>query len=253
MRYSRAGLMPLAAALAAVAACAGGPPPGGPGGPGGQGAPARIEPLFISPFGEPFMGEPGGAWPVNEWFAGADANADGAITFAEFEADGRRWFIHLDANEDGRIGYSELAAYEEGLNGLRGFQGGPGGGEGFSGGRGGPPPRRNLDGASQDRGGGMPAGGSRMGRGGGPGGGGGYGRIAEAGYFNLPQPVKGADTNIDQQVTGEEWTAAISRWFLALDTDRDGRLTLDTLPKTPLQVRAESRGPIQLFGNGRRR
>ena len=209
-----------------------------------------VEPLFISPFGEPFMGEPGGAWPVAEWFAGADADTDGAVTFTEFEADGRRWFIHLDANEDGRIGYSELAAYEAGLAGLRGFQGGgPGAGRG---GRDAPPPRMNIGDDAQDRGGGPPPAGSRMRRGG-PGGGGGYGRIADAGWFNLPQPVKGADVNVDQQVTGEEWTAAVSRWFLALDTDRDGRLTLATLPKTPLQTRAETRPPLFSLGGARGR
>jgi hypothetical protein len=226
MRYSRAGLIPLAAALVAVTACAGGQQ-GGPGGPGG-GTP-RVEPLFISPFGEPFMGEPGGAWPVAEWIAGADADADGAIAFAEFQTDGHRWFVHLDADENGRIGYSELAAYEEGLADMRGAQAtmGPVG-------RGGPP----STGSHISRGGVGPQG---------------YGRIAEAGWFNLPQPVKGADTNIDQQVTGEEWSAAVSRWFLALDTDRDGRLTLATLPETPLQVRARSRGPLLDLGNGRGR
>lgn len=241
MRYSRAGLIPLAAALAAVAACAGGPPQGGP---GGQGGAPRVEPLFISPFGEPFMGEPGGAWPVAEWFAGADADADGAVTFAEFQADGHRWFVHLDADENGRIGYSELAAYEQGLSGLRGFQVA---GEGRAGARGAPPPRMNLGGDGQDA---NVSGGTRTGRG--RPGAAGYGRIAEAGYFNLPQPVKGADTNIDQQVTGEEWTAAVNRWFQALDTDRDGRLTLATLPETPLQVRARSHGPILDLGNRRR-
>lgn len=240
MRYNRAGLIPLALILAA---CAGGPPHGGP----GQGGAPRVEPLFISPFGEPFMGEPDGPWPVAEWFAGADADADGALTFAEFQADGHRWFVHLDANEDGRIGYSELAAYEQGLSGLRGFQGGgEGGGQGR--GRGGPPPRMGLAGDAQDA---NVSGGTRTGRGGARGGG--YGRIAEAGYFNLPQPVKGADTNIDQQVTGEEWTAAVNRWFQALDTDRDGRLTLATLPETPLQVRARSHGPVLNLGNGQGR
>lgn len=240
MRYSRAGLIPLAAAVAALAACAGGPPQGGPGGAGG-GAP-RVVPLFISPFGEPFLGEPGGAWPVAEWFAGADADADGAVTFTEFHADGYRWFVHLDANEDGRIGYSELAAYEEGLSGLRGFQSGPGGAA--PGVRDGPPTRMNLGGDTQDA---NVSGGSRTNRS--RTGTAGYGRIAEAGWFNLPQPVKGADTNIDQQVTGEEWTAAVNRWFQALDTDRDGRLTLATLPETPLQVRARSRGPLLDLGN----
>ena len=57
----------------------------------------------------------------------------------------------------------------------------------------------------------------------------------------LPQPVKSADVNIDQRVTGEEWAAATQRWFYSLDTDRDGKLTLATLPRTPLQVQAERR------------
>ncbi|MES2833645.1 MAG: hypothetical protein V4707_02925 [Pseudomonadota bacterium] len=240
MRFSRAGLIPLALTVSALAACAGGPGMG-PGGP----RPGPEEPLFISPFGEPFMGEPGAAWPVAEWFAGADANADGALTFAEFEADGHRWFVHLDSNEDGRIGYAELAAYEQGLAGLRGAQrGGPGGpgGQGGPGG-GGRPPRMGVADSAQDRGQDRgqgsgqitaPTGGTPQGRGGRQG----YGRIAEAGFFNLPQPVKGADVNIDQQVTGEEWGQAVSRWFLALDTDRDGKLTLETLPHTPLQQRS---------------
>lgn len=228
MRPSRAGLIPLALTVTVLAACAGGPR-GGPGGP----RPGPEAPLFISPFGEPFMGEPGAPWPVAEWFAGADANADGAITFTEFEADGHRWFVHLDSNEDGRIGYAELAAYEQGLAGLRGAQrGGPGG---PGGGRGGPPPRMGIADSAQDRGGqGGGPGGAPHGRAGRQG----YGRIAEAGFFNLPQPVKGADVNIDQQVTGEEWSQAVSRWFLALDTDRDGKLTLETLPHTPLQQRS---------------
>lgn len=230
MRRSRAGLIPLAAILAAVTACAGGPPqrgPGGPGGPGGHGGgPLRAEPLFISPFGEPFMGEHGGPWPVAEWFAGADADADGAVTFTEFQADGQRWFVHLDANEDGRIGYSELAAYEAGLSGVRGAQAGVSAPATHNG--------RPMTGSHISRGGSGPQG---------------YGRIADAGYFNLPQPVKGADTNIDQQVTGEEWTAAVHRWFQMLDTDRDGRLTLATLPETPLQVQSRSHGPLLNLGN----
>ena len=50
-----------------------------------------------------------------------------------------------------------------------------------------------------------------------------------------------ADVNVDQRVTAEEWAAATQRWFLSLDTDRDGRLTQAGLPVTPLQAR-EGRG-----------
>ena len=261
MRLFCAGSIPLVltVALSAItlSACAGGPSRGGPGGPSGAGNPRGGAPLFISPFGEAFMGEPGGAWPVAEWFADADEDADDALTFAEFEADGLRWFAHLDRDADGRIGYSELSAYEQGISGLRGAgrngppQGAPAGGPG------GQPPRRNItdpaSSAVQDGPGGRPGGGGgRPGRGQErrSGANQGYGRIADAGFFNLPQPVKGADFNIDQQVTTEEWAQATSRWFLALDTDRDGKLTLATLPQTPLQRAMTERAPI--FSVGRR-
>lgn len=258
----------------AATACAGGPPsgpggpgngpPGGPGGPGGMAAP-----LFISPFGEPFQGQPGAAWPVAEWFAGADHDGDGALVFAEFEADGRRWFAHLDRNGDGRLDPAELSDYETSLAALRGpgrmgfpggeegGQGGPSGGPGGQGGRpprgGGEGPRLNADeGAEaaaeppQSR---LPGGDGQQGPRGRRGEGQrSYGRIAEAGFFNLPQPVRAADANLDQTVTPEEWAQATQRWFMSLDADRDGRLTLDTLPQTPLQQRGAGR-PDQ--GRGR--
>ncbi|NBB52391.1 hypothetical protein GVN24_29330 [Rhizobium sp. CRIBSB] len=196
------------------------------------------------------MGEPGAPWPVAEWFDGADTNEDGALDLAEFTGDGIRWFAHLDHSGDGRIGYAELTAYEASLRNLRGFQAGEPRGDAGSGHgpgpAGGPPPRLN---AAQS---GPPGG---AGRPGGPGGrrGGvlGYGRVADAGFFNLPQPVKGADFNIDQQVTAEEWAQATQRWFLALDGDHDGRLTLETLPETPLQRQASERPPV--FSLGRMR
>lgn len=64
------------------------------------------------------------------------------------------------------------------------------------------------------------------------------GPVADAGFFNLPQPVKAADVNVDQRVT--TWAAATTRWFAVLDNDRDGVFTLETLPKMA-QRRAESR------------
>ena len=198
--------------------------------------------LFISPFGEAFVGEVGQPWPSSDWFTGADGNLDGAVTFEEFEADGRRFFATLDTDRDGRLNQEELTAYEQSL---RRFNiGGRAGGPGMR--PGGPrlglaelpgadiaaPDTSTLGVAPQNGGTRRP---SPRGRSAG------YGVIAEAGFFNLPQPVKSADVNIDQRVTSEEWAAATQRWFYSLDTDRDGKLTLATLPRTPLQQAAERR------------
>ena len=205
--------------------------------------------LFISPFGEPFTARAGETYPSAAWFAGADRDGDGAVTFEEFSADGLRWFAVLDTDRDGRLNQTELAAYEVSLRDLgaglpMGGRPGPGGDDREG--------DRRMDGpagmgdallnlnastlgvAPQNRGGSrVPAQGGGRSRG--------YGPIAEAGFFNLPQPVKSADTNIDQRVSAEEWAAATQRWFQALDTDRDGKLTLATLPVTPAQAAAARR------------
>jgi hypothetical protein len=255
MRVFHVGTTSFVLSLAALlTACAGGPSgPGGRGGPFAPPPPPRPS-LFISPFGEPFMAEPGRPYPSADWFAGADADQDGAVTFAEFEADGRRFFATLDADRDGRLNQDELAAYEASLRRL--------GGQGMGGGRPGGPGGRPGGAPEGGMGpGGMGPGGAAnlaevdtstlgvapqtSGRGGyirrGPGGRGGYGTVAESGFFNLPQPVKSADVNIDQRVSAEEWAAATQRWFYSLDTDRDGKLTLATLPVTPAQAAAARR------------
>jgi hypothetical protein len=212
--------------------------------------------LFVSPFGELFFSDPGAPWPSADWLAAADADGDARLTFEEFAADGRRVFAELDIDRDARIGPAELAAYEQDLQAANARlpMGGPGGQ-----GRGGPPPGfppSFLAGSGEQQmppggGGGMPGGGMR----GGPPGGGmmrpprmraptgpfAYGPIAAAGFFNYPQPVKAADRDVNQFVTAQEWAEATERWFLMLDTDRDGALTLATLPKTPLQDLVEGR------------
>lgn len=207
--------------------------------------------LFISPFGEPFPGAPGGPYPSAAWFQRADTDQSGQLTLREFSDDGLRYFASLDLDADGVVGASEIAAYEAMLTPLS--RRGPGAGLGAGpreggrrGGGGGRSPMKMNAAASQQQPG---RGGGRGGRGGqgGPGraqGGGrpaGYGPIADAGFFNLPQPVKAADVNVDQRVTTEEWAAATSRWFVLLDNDRDGVLTLATLPTTPSQRRAQPR------------
>ncbi|HWQ87085.1 hypothetical protein [Brevundimonas sp.] len=234
-------LMVTAVAALALSACAGGPP-GGPGGRQGPGGPA-VPTLFISPFGQPFVAGPDDPWPVADWFLGADADLDGGVTFDEFAADGVRWFGRLDSDRDGRLNQTELAAYEASLHGFGPGAGGPaassraGGEDRRGGGRRGPGGEALAVGEAPQSGGGA-RGGRRSGGARGPRG---YGIVAEAGFFNLPQPVKAADVNVDQRVTTQEWATATQRWFLALDTDHDGRLTLATLPKTPLQQRVEAR------------
>ncbi|MFN7127428.1 MAG: hypothetical protein ACK4OJ_00035 [Brevundimonas sp.] len=255
MKYSVAGL----GMMALLCACASGPA-GHPGGPEGGPPPQRSE-IFVSPYGELFVSGPGEPYPVAAWFADADADGDGRLTAEEFAADGRRWFGTLDQDGDGVVGPSEIFAYERLVDSTfaaigGGMGGAPGGGRGA--GRRGPPGggQMNLNGDQQDPMGGM--GGQQGGMGGGQEGAaapskpraqpyrGGTERLARAGLLSVPQPVRAADRNADQKITPEEWTATGERWFVLLDQDHDGMLTLESLPKTAVQG-----GRGQMRGGGR--
>jgi hypothetical protein len=209
-------------------------------------SPGRAGRLFISPAGEPFRGPDG----LRRWFDGADSDHDGALTPAEFRADFMRYFKVLDANGDGLIDGVENSAYEtaivpeitrfgladEGERPARAFGGGGEGGRRGGGPRGG---------------GGVPPGGGRGGEeGGGPRmGGGAHGpgaaRLEGAARYallNIPQPVRGADANLDWKVSAAEWAKAAAQRFALLDADTDGRLTLESLPPLP-GGRHDGRGP----------
>lgn len=252
MRAFKVSLTPVAVTGLAVllTACASGV--GGRDTPFAPQGPARPS-LFISPFGEPFVAPADQPYPSAVWFAGADTDNDGAVTLAEFTADGLRYFAVLDTDRDGRLNQTELVAYEQGLRQFNGMGMGPRpGGDGPRGfpvitvpgpaGGGGDipladtstPDTSTLGVAPQTQ----PGSHRARSRGGRPAG---YGPVAEAGFFNLPQPVKSADTNIDQRVSSQEWAEATQRWFYSLDTDRDGKLTLATLPVTPAQAAAARR------------
>jgi hypothetical protein len=251
-----------------LADCASGPPQDGPRGDWGKaprprppgegepGGPPRHErpQLFISPAGEPFRADPGAPYPVVAWFAGADADHDGALSQGEFVTDAQRFFDTLDSDHNGVLDGFEVSAYETKVAPeiLQGFQGG---------------------GARED---GSPSGGRRDGRGGHPGGGrggppgGGLGFAGQDGpsdddsgprrkrpsplggmlqgatpYSLLaePQPVMASDGDFDRRITRAETTKAAKSRFALFDTDHDGRLRLAELPQTPVQARLEGPRP----------
>lgn len=224
----------------------GGPPPGGRRGVG----------LFLSPSGEPFRGPDGEA----AWFAGADTDHDGTLTLAEFRADAMRFFKVLDANHDGVIDGSENQVFETriapeilgigredpedaprkgggddgppggGMGRGGGGMGGPGGGMGGMGGGGMGGHPGGMGGAGGDMDGGPPGGDdsprrASFGRN--------FSRLEGAARYSLinePQPVRGADLNLDWKVTAEEWAKAAGRRFALLDPKDTGKLTLSGLP-----------------------
>jgi hypothetical protein len=217
----------------------GGPRPDDGGGPGGPGAELRGG-LFISPMGETFRAGPGQPYPSVVWFQTADADHDGRLTRKEFHEDARRVFAGLDLNHDGVIDASEISAYEKAnpeivlgfrpaAGGQSGGQSGPGGGGGHHGGHHG------------GMGGGMGGGGGGYGRGGG-------GRSSSsqpadtrpqgAAWFsllNIPEPVASSDRDLNGRVTLAEFLAASDDRFDLLDTAKNGYLSFDLLPKTPIQ------------------
>ncbi|MGA1797958.1 EF-hand domain-containing protein [Sphingomonas sp. 4RDLI-65] len=247
-------LIGLAGALAGCATHT--PPPRGPGGPmasghKGEGGSRERGPehgpdhgrgqLFVSPMGEPFRASqrPGAA--QEQWFAGADADADGRITEAEFQRDAARFFAVLDRGKDGEIDPDDIAYYENTLVPEIRVGGSGGGSSRGSGGRG---PRGN----------GGPPGGGSGGRSGGPGGGSGGGSggpgmkfggddkasgaavrerlgAARYGFFDLPEPVAAADRNLNRGIDATEFAKAAATRFAALDKNHDGALTRGELPR----------------------
>lgn len=232
-----------------------GPPPEGGPPEGGM----RSGRLYISPAGEPFRGPDG----LRRWFDGADTDHDGALTLPEFRADFMRYFKILDTNADGVIDGAENGVYENqivpeitSLGPSEPGGGAPGAMRGGGGRRGGGMGGGHGGGRAGGMGGGM--GGDDMGGGGGGaprggrGPGGGMERREGAARFSLldiPQPIRGADANLDWKVTAAEWAKAAGQRFTLLDTAQAGKLTLDMLPPLPGRGRAGGHG----LGGGDRR
>jgi hypothetical protein len=238
---------------ATLAACASGPPdgPGGPGGPGGHGGPpgehgpgamGGSPQLFISPAGEPFRAAPGAPYPVRAWFDGADANHDGALSRDEFVADSLRFFAVVDTDKNGVIDGFEVSNYETRIApeiiGLpspggamrRGPMGQGPGGDGGDGDDAAPRRRQQVTNVLQ---------GAAL-----------FGLIAE------PEPVMASDGNFDRRITKDEAIKAAKTRFALLDTDKDGFLKFEELPKTPAQTGfrpgGQGKGKGGGMGRGRR-
>jgi EF hand len=209
----------LAAALLAGAAVAQTPQQ-----PLAQNAPPASKPasqprIFLSPSGEPFRLNQTTPDPLKAWFDETDANHDGAIDRLEFRADAARFFQKLDENGDGVVDGFEAADYESKIAPELAEQA-----EGRLPGQ----FVRERGAQNEDR----P---SRPGElqtephredhdtpTSGPG-----RRIAQ--LIDEPEPVTGADFNLDSHITLEEWMRATDRRFDMLDTAKTGRLTLDQL------------------------
>ena len=211
-----------------------------------QGDPPSMRPsLFISPNGQPFRAKAGEPYPVARWFAQVDSNGDGKIDRTEFRADAASFFRALDTNRDGVIDGFEIQNYEhnvvpeilgafrvaEGAEGsIVGMRHGPPIGGGASPrprGRGKPKKDYSGDGDGSDvvMGGAVP-----------------YELLPE------PEPVSAADTNLNGRVNLADFLAAADRRFNRLDSKGQGYLTLDGLPKTPVQQAAEDRAAAAAKG-----
>jgi hypothetical protein len=186
------------------------------------GAPREARPtLFLSPAGKPFHADAGKPYPVGAWFAEADANHDGKLTRDEFRDNFARFFNELDQDHNGAIDGVELQRYEqqvapEVLPRLAQVQGG------FPGERGERGDRRLAE-PPRAKGGGL------------------YDGAPAYSLLNVSEPVASADTDFDGKTTLNEFLAAADRRFDQLDKDRDGYLTLETLPQTPEQIAVEGK------------
>ena len=166
--------------------------------------------VFLSPSGQPFRAPRGQLYPVVLWFAQADADHDGRLTRAEFNADAEAWFKFLDADGNGQVGMIEVTHWEEAV---APEVSGPA-----------PPSRRRE----------RPAGRNELDT----------RRQGASAYslINEPHPIRGADADYSFAVSLTEWRAATARRFAALDPDGDGVLLPTDLKPTPAQAVAESEG-----------
>lgn len=171
---------------------------------------------FISPMGEPFRAKSADDDTLARWFYQADRNRDGAMTADEMQADAARFFATLDTDHNGLIESEELMAYEQELapevqvNTRWMRQGSQIAAE----------PLPPADGSHKRRRSGDEFDGYLI-----------HGPQGAARYslLNIPEPVAGADADLDRAVTLAEFRQAAIQRFQLLDTRRQGKLTLPDL------------------------
>jgi Ca2+-binding EF-hand superfamily protein len=173
---------------------------------------------FITPAGEPII-SPDKLSGAEHWFAATDTNHDGKLSLAEFMADSDRFFARLDTDHDGEIGPSEIDHYETDIA-----------------------PETRVESTGSDY---VPSGGDddstpkaapypgRLGAG-------------AFGYIDVPEPLLPMDTNFNRGISRAEFDAAMRDRFALLDTNHNGFITRDELPKL-----GQPRGPARGHGGGR--
>ncbi|WP_271300192.1 hypothetical protein [Sphingomonas sp. CV7422] len=169
---------------------------------------------FISPMGQPFHGTDAAPDPERAWFDAADADRDGFVSRAEFQADASRFFAQLDRKHDGEIDPDDIDYYESTV--APEVRSGGGGGYVMS----------NPDGEGGGKAPSYDAG--KLG-------------AARFSYFELPEPVTAADRNFNRGVDAREFAEAAAKRFGSLDTNHDGRLAWDELPHVSGRVSAQDR------------
>jgi hypothetical protein len=184
--------------------------------------------VFVSPMGEPFRAPFGQPYPVEQWFAQADADHDGTISQAEFRADAERFFKVLDENHDNVIDGFEVGDYEtkvapeilphvaDGLTAQDVLTQN----ELAKAGR-----RRRRPEDSVGEAVGNPKGALRDAMTG----------AALFGFLAEPEPVRGSDADLDFKISHAEWMAAADRRFEKLDKNHDKKLDRSELPLTLMQ------------------
>ena len=173
---------------------------------------------FISPMGEPFRARSTNDDPFVRWSRQADRDGDGFLTADEMRGDAVRFFERLDSDHDGKINSEELVAYETEIapevqvnsNWKRTWV--ESAAKAQSGDDGDRRDRRRRRGDSVD--------GYHID---------GLQGAARYGLLNIPEPVAGADLDLNGIVTIDEFRRSAVYRFQLLDTQRQGRLSLPEL------------------------